>query len=178
MNYLSKNLIIYSCLLILAFMCIPVAASAVSAGEYYNQGLDLASQGHYSEAIASFDRAIELNPDHFLAWTAKGVAQNELGQYNEAVLSFDKSIQIQPDYYLTWDNRGVALANLGRYSEAVASYDKSILLEPGHTQAKVNRNAALERMGGQPQQEQSPLVYALPGVLALYTLVILGKRRG
>lgn len=158
-------------------MCIPMAVSGAPMSEYYNQGLELAHQGRYAESIQLFDTEIAANPDHFLAWTAKGVAQNELGEYDAALASFDRSIQIQPGYYLAWDNRGVALANLGRYSEAVASYDEALRLEPGHEQAKINRDAAIERMGGEPHQQQSPLVYALPGALALSFLVVLGKRR-
>ncbi len=177
MQCLSKGSRIYYFLVFFALMCIPMAVSGAPMSEYYNQGLVLANQGNYAESIELFDKEIAANPDHFLAWTAKGVAQNELGQYDAALSSFDRAIQIQPGYYLAWDNRGVALANLGRYSEAVASYEEAIRLEPGHEQAKINRDAALERMGEQPQQQQSPLVYALPGALAVSALIMLGKKR-
>jgi tetratricopeptide (TPR) repeat protein len=34
------------------------------AEQYFNEGFDFFQQGHYSEALASFDKAIAIKPDY------------------------------------------------------------------------------------------------------------------
>ncbi len=65
--------------------------------------------GRPAEALASFDKAIAINPDDAYAWNFRGVALHELGRYTEAVASYDKAIAINPDYAEVKQNRKIAL---------------------------------------------------------------------
>jgi Flp pilus assembly protein TadD len=44
-----------------------------------NRGVALDNLGQYEEAIASFDKAIEIKPDNDSAWLNRGVALDNLG---------------------------------------------------------------------------------------------------
>ncbi len=97
----------------------------------------------YNNALASFDRVVEVQPNSHLAWHNRGIALSRLQRYEEAVQSYDRALEIQPDYYLAWYNRGVVLFNLKRYEEAVQSYDRALEIQPDYYLAWHNRGVIL-----------------------------------
>ncbi|WP_143842227.1 tetratricopeptide repeat protein [Nostoc sp. 106C] len=101
----------------------------------------------YKEAIASFEQAINIQPNKHEAWYSKGNALKNLGRNEEAISSYDKALSIQPDYHYAWNNRGNALQNLGRNEEAISSYDKAIELKLDYHNAWNNRGNALQNLG-------------------------------
>jgi tetratricopeptide (TPR) repeat protein len=98
-------------------------------------------------AIASYDKALEIQPDYHQAWNNRGNALQNLGRNQEAIASYDKALEIQPDYHQAWNNRGNALGNLGRNQEAISSYDKALEIQPDNHQAWNNRGIALGNLG-------------------------------
>ena len=114
---------------------------------WFNKGNRQFDVGDFAGALASYDKAIAIQPDYYQAWYGRGNVLRDLGRYEEAIASYDKAITIQPDYYQAWDNRGVTLTNLGRNEEAVASYDKAIIIQPNDYVAWGNRGSALSDLG-------------------------------
>jgi tetratricopeptide (TPR) repeat protein len=98
--------------------------------EWFDRGNKLYRLGRYEEAISSYDRAIEINPDLHEVWYNLGVSLSNLGRYADAIASYDRAIAINPDYHEFWSNRGVSLGNLGRYADAIASHDRAIEIKP------------------------------------------------
>ena len=47
-------------------------------------------------AVASYDRAIAINPGYADVWVLRGLALGELGRYKEAIASYDRAIAINP----------------------------------------------------------------------------------
>ncbi len=104
-----------------------------------------------NEAIAAYDRAVQLKPNFYQAWYARGNVLSELGNYEAAIASYDRAIQLFPtdkillnpgrrgtdarnnrqlerdrELYATfWRYRGLMLANLKRYPEALESFDRA-----------------------------------------------------
>jgi len=118
------------------------------------QALDWVEQGHYlihlerwDEALASFDKAIELGPNNAPAWRYKGVALDELGRHEEALISFDKALELDPNYVLAWGSRGIVLGKLDRLDEALLSFGKVVELAPSYVRGWRNRGFALDRLG-------------------------------
>ena len=101
----------------------------------------------YEEAIVSYDKAVQINPDYSTAWFNRGYALMNLGRDEEALASFDKALQIEPDYYQAWNNRGVVLGNLGRYEEALVFYDEAVQINPDDFHAWNNRGWVLRDLG-------------------------------
>ncbi|MEK7518207.1 MAG: tetratricopeptide repeat protein, partial [Patescibacteria group bacterium] len=52
----------------------------------------------YQEAIACFDRAIEIDPRYADAWYMKGLALGPLGKYQEAIEAFENVIKFAPSH--------------------------------------------------------------------------------
>ena len=77
-----------------------------------NKGAALFSQGKYDEAIASYDRAIEINPDYKQAWNNKGIVYFNMGKYSDAIVCYDRAIAIDPNYSEAIRNRENAFLRL------------------------------------------------------------------
>ena len=104
--------------------------------------------GNYEGAIADFDAAIRLNPNHAEAYYNRGLAKGQLGQYSAAILDYEIAIQLKPDFALAYLNRGGMRSNLGQHAAAIADFDTAIRLGPDDAKAYYNRGivkAALEQ---------------------------------
>jgi Flp pilus assembly protein TadD len=116
----------------------------------FNQSYAQIAAGDLEGAIASWERAAEIDPELHSAWYNRGVALKDLGRFEEAIASFDKSLEINPDApesYLTYYYRGVALDSLERSEEALASYDKALELKPDYYEALYSRGIVLHKLG-------------------------------
>ncbi len=100
-----------------------------------NKGVSLANLGKLQEAIACFDRALEINPRNAEAWNNKGVSLANLGKPEEAIACYDRALEINPRYAGAWNNKGVSLANLGKLQEAIACYDRALEINPRYAGA-------------------------------------------
>ncbi len=95
--------------------------------------------GREEEALASYGRALALQPGHVQALSNNGVILDDLRRYEEAVASFDRALSIRPDYRPALSNRGNALGSLGRFDEALASYDNALALQADFADCRFNR---------------------------------------
>ena len=120
--------------------------ATLSPKDYYNQGNDLLASEKHEEALAAYDKAIELDPDYANAWDSRGVSLDNLEKYEKAISSYDKAIKLDPDYANAWYNRGNSLDDLKRYEEAIASYDKAIELDPDYARTWNNRGISLQKL--------------------------------
>ncbi len=119
----------------------------VSYFEIFVEGLLHQMEENWLEAIASYDRALEIKPDKHEAWVNRGISLHRLGRYEEAIASYDRALEIKPDKHEAWNNRGNALAFLGRYEEAIASYERAVDIKLDKHEAWFNRGNALAILG-------------------------------
>ncbi|MDC0056813.1 tetratricopeptide repeat protein [Alphaproteobacteria bacterium] len=93
-------------------------------------GAALQGQGKLQEAVANYDRAIQIRPNYANAYSNRGTALQEMGRLEDALESCDRAIQIKPDFADAYSNRGSALQELGRLGEASENYRKAISIIP------------------------------------------------
>jgi tetratricopeptide (TPR) repeat protein len=113
---------------------------------HYHHGMVLSELDRYQEAVASFDKAIALNPGYASAYNNRGVALQAMARYEDALASFDKAIALNPGFAEAFYNRGNvinALVERGNElferncdTEALACYDKAISVAPEHAEAR------------------------------------------
>ena len=103
--------------------------------------------GRDEEALVSYDKAIEIQPDYCFAWEIRGLVLFALRRFEEALASENKAIEIEPNNSLAWTNRGTALFFLGRFEQALASHDKAIEIESDNSLAWSNRGITLNNLG-------------------------------
>jgi len=115
---------------------------------WYERGLALEHQGYYTDAIASFDRALTLEPKDKVAceiWHDRGNAlQYGLGDYLSAIACYDKALQLRSDHEQVWQNRGNALLyGLSQPEQALACYTQVLMINTDNPLAWRNRGNAL-----------------------------------
>ncbi len=99
--------------------------------------------GQKAAALASYDRALRLRPDHAEVLCNRGVTLHQLERFAEALASYDRALASRPDYPEALSNRGNTLRSLNRLDEALANYDRALAARPDYAEALCNRGAAL-----------------------------------
>gem|GEM_PF-2036550 len=120
---------------------VPAASAEVKA--WNGKGLAFKALGRNREALASYDRALKIDPQKADVWCNKGNALYSEGRHAEALQCFDKAVALDPTNMKSWCNRGVSLKALGKLDEAVASYDKALALDPRDVKTWFNKANAL-----------------------------------
>jgi tetratricopeptide (TPR) repeat protein len=82
------------------------------------------------DAIASYDQALEFEPDYDLAWYNKALALYRLERMDKAIFCLDKVLHQQPCLAEAWIHRGNALYALGLEKEARANHRRAQFLSP------------------------------------------------
>ncbi len=118
-----------------------------SVEDWFERGLQQANLGDLEGAIASWDKALDLNPTMTQAWHNRGSALGQLGRLEEALTSFDHALELDPDDFQTWNAKGNVYYNLQQWQAALACWDKTIALQPNYYQAWYNRGSTLESLG-------------------------------
>ena len=116
------------------------------AEDWFKQGYCLGNLSRNQEALASFDKVVEIYPNDETAWFNRGVALDQLERHEEALASFDKGIELDPNDRKAWINRGITLSKLERNKEALISFDKVIELDPNHARGWHLRGLALDQL--------------------------------
>ena len=95
-----------------------------------NLGLTLIDQEKLPEAIAAFNKAIEIDPKHAIAYSNLGFTLDKQGRLNEAIVSIRKAIEIDPKYAHDHNRLGSCLAHRGSWTRPSPAYRKAIELDP------------------------------------------------
>jgi len=81
-------------------------------------------------AIASFDRALELNPQLASAYHGRGNARMKRGEIVRAIADFTRALEINPDLSFVYMNRGLALMLQGKDADAQKDFERCVALDP------------------------------------------------
>jgi len=123
------------------------AAPPEQAIHAYNQGVDLAVGGNFSEALESIDLALSLDQNFSLAWITRAGILNVMGEYNQSLEASDRALAIDEGQAEAWTNRASALISLDRNEEALEAADRAIQIDPRLSEAWIDRATALSNLG-------------------------------
>jgi tetratricopeptide (TPR) repeat protein len=122
------------------------SAKSREAYRWLKKGNELSDQAKYDEAIACYDKVIEINPKNKWGWINKGAALDDLGKYEEAIKTYDKAIEIHPESADIWCNKGFSLDNMGKHGDAMVAFNKAIEIKSKFAAAWNGRGIALANM--------------------------------
>jgi protein O-mannosyl-transferase len=114
-------------------------------------GLTFSQQGRTDEAIAHFQKAIELNPDFVNAHNNLGIALNLKGRSDEAIEQYTKALALDPKHAQAHYNLGNVLFRKGQTDEAIAHFQKALAINPDYPDADNNLGLALAAKGQKDQ---------------------------
>jgi len=109
---------------------------------YSMLGMIKNDQGHYTEAIESYEKSLgilkktlpENHPDLTTSYNNIGLVYNSMGEYSKALEYYGKSLEIMkkalpqdhPSLATSYNNIGSVYTRMGEYSEALEYYEKSL----------------------------------------------------
>ena len=73
-------------------------SSPTSPGAYNNYGNALTALGRFDEALAAFDRSLNLRPRYARADYNRGYLLDQLRRFDDAKRSYRQAIECQPDF--------------------------------------------------------------------------------
>jgi len=113
----------------------------------YNEGLALAEQGSYVDAVKKFQAALEIDPRFVDATYNLGVTFQMMKAYDRALDELDEVTSLRPTRPAYHFARGNCLFHLKRYEESARAMETVLSLDPTHTKAQYSLAASYERLG-------------------------------
>ena len=112
------------------------------AGRYYDIGRLHLMLRQFTEAAATFNRVLSLNPRHAEASYGLGVALDGLGKLDEAVAAYTRALELNLDYADAHFNLARVLTVQAKYDQAIKHYRQALQLNPEDAEAR----AAIDRL--------------------------------
>ena len=122
----------------------PQEASHADPIFWINAGNQYWRMGDLAKSKESFDRAIEIQPDSWQAWYAKGFVAVINRKFDEALSNCETAIKFNANSYDAWQCKAGALYQLGRLPEALEGLDRAIA---------INNEYAAKRQAGNRWRE-------------------------
>lgn len=118
-----------------------------TAEDHFSQGNAFYAAGDFERALAAYDRALELSPNHPDVLHNRGFILHTLRRYDEALTDFNRAVELSSDDPTILSLRAITLADLKRYDEALTDYNRCLQLRPDHPRTLSNRGYALMKLG-------------------------------
>lgn len=134
---------------------------------YIVQGMHNKNKGRFDEAISSYTKAIELDPNSTLAHRSIAELLEERGRAAEAkehyriaevliladVESHRKAVERSPSA-ITYCTLGITLSFIDKYDEAVAALKKAVELDPDSAHPYVHLSRIMQQQGKQDEAQK------------------------
>lgn len=117
---------------------------SAASQEILENGVMLEKNGKSAEAMAEYDRAIELDPRNISAYYYRALLRQKQGNPDGALADYNKMIEIQPGSSEPYCGRGAIYENRGQRDKAIADYTAALENDPMNALAYVRRAKAYE----------------------------------
>jgi tetratricopeptide (TPR) repeat protein len=94
---------------------------------------------HFEQAIADYNKAIELNPKYGNAYNNRGNIKSKRSDFKGAIRDYSRAIELNSQFVEAYCNRGIARENLGDHSKALKDFDRAIELNPEYIDGYLRR---------------------------------------
>jgi tetratricopeptide (TPR) repeat protein len=105
-------------------------------GAFTNEGIQFIAAEKIDEAVASFRRAAEIEPDSMIALRNLANALVDRGDGAEAESAARRAVALAPNEPGVYDVLGRALAIQGKREEAAAQFERALAIDPGYADAR------------------------------------------
>lgn len=118
-----------------------------TAVDYLDEGDQLLESGNLEGAIAAYRRAIELDPNLYVAHQKLGEALVRLGKLDQAIAAYRRAIELNPEFSWSYHHLGDALDRQEKWEEAVAAFCKATELNADHFGSYCGLGQSLVKLG-------------------------------
>lgn len=106
-----------------------------SARERCLEGDQFLKQQQYSQALHSYEEALNMDPLNFHAWNGKGTALYSQGNYKRAYDAYQRATEIDAENPVVWVSAGLALNRLKRFSQSLVHFERALNIDPSYVAA-------------------------------------------
>jgi len=117
------------------------------AQSYYRLGIIYGLKGKPAEALDSYRRALDLDPEIVPARVGAGILLSQAGEYREAKMELLRAVEMDSTYEKAYYNLGLVYSEEGRPDSALMMMQKALEVEPGYVLARVGVASALYELG-------------------------------
>ena len=96
----------------------------------FEPGADLPLPRRPGEALADYNRAIQINPNYDAAYIGRGDLYRKAGRASEAFNDFQKAIQLDTTDGRAYHRRGLIYQSQGQHAFAIEDFSTAISLSP------------------------------------------------
>jgi tetratricopeptide (TPR) repeat protein len=106
--------------------------------QFLNAGNKSYKRGNLGKATNYYQKALEFDPNFYLAYYQLGVLEKKLGNSQTSIDHLNKVIEIKPNHDKTWFTLGSVHESDGNTELAIEHYSKAIEINPGYAKAYGN----------------------------------------
>ncbi len=137
--YLTKQKVLIFLCSFLIFFCSAIAVKAIDSQEIiFARALQESREGDFLQALASWDKLIDLSSDNGVAFSNRGNVRLALGDPEGAILDQKRAIELLPNEIDPYLNKGIAEEVLARWDEAADDYNRVLMRDPKNSNALYN----------------------------------------
>jgi tetratricopeptide (TPR) repeat protein len=111
--------------------------SAEAVG-HNNRGAALLSQGKAAEAVAAFQRAVQIAPEYAVAQANLAFAYERQGQLDAAIGAYRRVLELDPGNVTARNNLGALYGKRGLWDDAAREFSDVLRRDPGNATATSN----------------------------------------
>ncbi len=112
---------------------------------YFYLGNLYEGQGMLDEAIDSYYKSLQFDPDNAEVRYNLGYNLTSKGRLDEAIEQFTEALRVKPGFAMAHSELAYALASEGRLDEAVTHYTESLRINPDNAKSHSNLGGVLTR---------------------------------
>ncbi|MGL6137505.1 MAG: tetratricopeptide repeat protein, partial [Planktothrix sp.] len=98
--------------------------------ELCQQAIQYQETENFNEAIACYQKIINLEPKFLLGHQKIGNFSLKIQEFEQAITAYQNVIELSPNDFWAYNNLGEALIKLQRWEEAIPIYEKAIQIDP------------------------------------------------
>ena len=100
------------------------------AKEYLEAGNRFSAEGKLTEAIACYQKALDIEQNMWAVWQKLGKCCLEKGELKEAIAALNTSIKLNPNFPWSYYQLGDAFQQIGELDKAINAYSHAVRLKP------------------------------------------------
>ncbi len=116
----------------------------------FEKGVDYYNENRKEEAVAAFEEALRIQPDHLPATFNMAVALGDLGRFDQAEAVLLKVVEKDAAIVETYNSLGYVYYKKGELEKARAEFEKALELDPDYQQARASLNILKQKLVQSP----------------------------
>ncbi|MEM9808338.1 MAG: tetratricopeptide repeat protein [Cyanobacteria bacterium P01_D01_bin.56] len=125
-----------------------------TSAQWYQQGIEFDQQGQLQNAIACYNRAIDLQADYYEAWVRRGLSLMLLEDFQPAIANFNQAVALKMDLDLAWYLKAYCHAQTQADEFALLALRKAFALNPNQWIAMAGREPAFAHLRDDPRFQE------------------------